>query len=255
MALMRVVSVLHALGVPNDRKHFHVKAGSVASLLCRASGDPPPIVLWRKNGKRVMSGSQSSRYLVHEFPPPGGGALLRIEPVRAGRDDATYECVAENGVGDAVSAEAVLSVFELIKRLEDEGQLASVVFAITLLHETAAAITQQQQSFDAAFLMMSSAAVRRINDMLLVLQHHGMHVSNSSNEKGPSTLACVWIQLDGVACCVALLLFRLPPQGNFSRTIRQQRHALELISMTSLLFNLAMCLAASLTASPRGPLC
>lgn len=41
-----------------------------------------------------------------------GQSILRIEPVRAGRDDAPYECVAENGVGDAVSAEATLSVFE-----------------------------------------------------------------------------------------------------------------------------------------------
>lgn len=38
--------------------------------------------------------------------------LLRIEPVRVDRDRATYECVAENGVGDAVSAEAVLTVYE-----------------------------------------------------------------------------------------------------------------------------------------------
>lgn len=51
-----------------------------------------------------------TRYQVKEFP--NGGALLRIEPVKAGRDDATYECVAENGVGDAVSAEATLVVFE-----------------------------------------------------------------------------------------------------------------------------------------------
>lgn len=43
---------------------------------------------------------------------PDGGALLRIEPVKASRDDATYECVAENGVGDAVSSEATLVVFE-----------------------------------------------------------------------------------------------------------------------------------------------
>lgn len=41
-----------------------------------------------------------------------GQSILRIEPVRAGRDDAPYECVAENGVGDAVSAEATLTVFE-----------------------------------------------------------------------------------------------------------------------------------------------
>ena len=39
-------------------------------------------------------------------------SILRIEPVRAGRDDAPYECVAENGVGDAVSAEATLTVYE-----------------------------------------------------------------------------------------------------------------------------------------------
>lgn len=47
--------------------------------------------------------------------------MLRIEPVRAGRDDAPYECIAENGVGDAVSSEATLTVYEgdytLIKQL------------------------------------------------------------------------------------------------------------------------------------------
>lgn len=32
--------------------------------------------------------------------------------MRVSRDDANYECVAENGVGDAVSAMATLSVFE-----------------------------------------------------------------------------------------------------------------------------------------------
>lgn len=57
----------------------------------------------------AYAGTQS-RYLVQEFPP--SGALLRIEPVRVGRDDANYECVAENGVGDAVSAVATLVVFE-----------------------------------------------------------------------------------------------------------------------------------------------
>lgn len=50
-----------------------------------------------------------SRYSVIEG---NGMSILRIEPVRAGRDDAPYECVAENGVGDAVSAEATLTVYE-----------------------------------------------------------------------------------------------------------------------------------------------
>lgn len=51
-----------------------------------------------------------SRYTVLE--QLGGVSILRIEPVRAGRDDAPYECVAENGVGDAVSADATLTVYE-----------------------------------------------------------------------------------------------------------------------------------------------
>lgn len=37
---------------------------------------------------------------------------MRIEPVRPVRDEAQYECVAENGVGDAVNAFASLQVFE-----------------------------------------------------------------------------------------------------------------------------------------------
>lgn len=50
-----------------------------------------------------------SRYLVHNYE---NGALLRIEPVRPVRDNTMYECLAENGVGDAVSAEAQLRVYE-----------------------------------------------------------------------------------------------------------------------------------------------
>lgn len=40
------------------------------------------------------------------------GSVLRIEPVRSGRDGASYECVAENGVGEAAVADAVLTVYE-----------------------------------------------------------------------------------------------------------------------------------------------
>jgi netrin-G3 ligand len=85
-----------------------VKNGGIAAFYCQARGDPSPVLQWRKNGKRV-SGTQS-RYLVHEYPM--GGALLRIEPVRAQRDEAQYECVAENGVGDAVAADAMLTVYD-----------------------------------------------------------------------------------------------------------------------------------------------
>ncbi|XP_017782566.1 PREDICTED: tyrosine-protein phosphatase Lar isoform X5 [Nicrophorus vespilloides] len=92
-------------------RNQQVKAGGIAFFYCAARGDPAPVIQWRKNGKRV-SGTQS-RYQVKDFTD--GGALLRIEPVKASRDDATYECVAENGVGDAVNAEATLVVFEADK--------------------------------------------------------------------------------------------------------------------------------------------
>lgn len=55
-------------------------------------------------------------------------SLLRIEPVRAGRDDAPYECIAENGVGDAVSAEATLTVYEGSKiRSFKDNQVISIL--------------------------------------------------------------------------------------------------------------------------------
>ncbi|XP_053675759.1 tyrosine-protein phosphatase Lar [Anopheles nili] len=84
-----------------------VRVGGVATFFCEAHGDPQPTVIWRKNSKKIMM--TQSRYTVYDA---NGVSMLRIEPVRAGRDDAPYECVAENGVGDAVSAEATLTVYE-----------------------------------------------------------------------------------------------------------------------------------------------
>ncbi len=48
---------------------------------------------------------------MQDFP---GGSLLRIEPVRKEkkREDLEFECVAENGVGDPVSAKASLEVYD-----------------------------------------------------------------------------------------------------------------------------------------------
>ncbi|XP_048519145.1 tyrosine-protein phosphatase Lar-like, partial [Dendroctonus ponderosae] len=98
----------HPPEIVTKPRNQQVKAGGVAGFYCQAKAHPKPQIQWRKNGKKV-SGSQT-RYQVKDFPD--GGALLRIDPVKAGRDDAMYECVAENGVGDAVSAEATLQVFE-----------------------------------------------------------------------------------------------------------------------------------------------
>ncbi|KAG8188904.1 hypothetical protein JTE90_014959 [Oedothorax gibbosus] len=80
-----------------------VASGGIAVFVCTAVGNPSPQIEWRKNGKRVTT----QRYAAIDMP---NGSVLRIEPVRAGRDDATYECVAENGVGEPVRALADLVV-------------------------------------------------------------------------------------------------------------------------------------------------
>ncbi|KAM7354360.1 tyrosine-protein phosphatase Lar isoform 4-T8 [Cochliomyia hominivorax] len=103
-----VIDAVHPPEIIKKPQNQGVRVGGVATFYCAARGDPPPSIVWRKNGKKV-SGTQS-RYTVLE--QPGGVSILRIEPVRAGRDDAPYECVAENGVGDAVSADATLTVYE-----------------------------------------------------------------------------------------------------------------------------------------------
>ncbi|XP_047993091.1 tyrosine-protein phosphatase Lar isoform X5 [Leguminivora glycinivorella] len=98
-------------------RNLQVRANGIAAFYCAARGDPVPNIQWRKNGKRVSS--MQSRYQVSAMEQVtevgANGAVLRIEPVRAQRDDATYECVAENGVGDAVTAVATLTVFEADK--------------------------------------------------------------------------------------------------------------------------------------------
>ncbi len=81
-----------------------VVTGRVATFVCAAIGNPKPQIEWRKNGKRLVT----QRYTVLEMP---NGSVLRIEPVRPNRDNATYECLAENGVGEPVRAQAVLNVF------------------------------------------------------------------------------------------------------------------------------------------------
>lgn len=90
-------------------KSQQVVNGSIVVFFCAARGDPNPSLYWRKNGKRVSD--NSSRYKLMNFTQPGV-SVLKIEPVRLQRDNASYECIAENGVGDPVSAEASLTVYE-----------------------------------------------------------------------------------------------------------------------------------------------
>ncbi|XP_008433995.1 receptor-type tyrosine-protein phosphatase delta isoform X24 [Poecilia reticulata] len=80
------------LRTPNDQTGVQ---GGVASFICQATGDPQPKILWNKKGKRVSN----QRFEVIEFSD-GSGSVLRIQPLRTPRDEAIYECVAFNSVGE-----------------------------------------------------------------------------------------------------------------------------------------------------------
>ncbi|XP_061335494.1 receptor-type tyrosine-protein phosphatase delta isoform X28 [Pezoporus flaviventris] len=70
-------------------------SGGVASFICQATGDPRPKIVWNKKGKKVSN----QRFEVIEFDD-GSGSVLRIQPLRTPRDEAIYECVAANSVGE-----------------------------------------------------------------------------------------------------------------------------------------------------------
>uniref|UniRef100_A0A3P9LB39 protein-tyrosine-phosphatase n=1 Tax=Oryzias latipes TaxID=8090 RepID=A0A3P9LB39_ORYLA len=79
-------------------------SGGVVSFVCQAAGDPKPKVSWSKKGKKV----NSQRIETIEFDE-GAGAVLRIQPLRAPRDENIYECVAENSEGE-ISVNARLAI-------------------------------------------------------------------------------------------------------------------------------------------------
>jgi len=89
---------------PEDQK---VAQSGIANFYCESSGSPAPGVEWRKSGQRI--GRHHMRYVIVDAGD--GAAVLRIEPVRARRDNDTYECRADNGVGTAAVARARLDVY------------------------------------------------------------------------------------------------------------------------------------------------
>ncbi|XP_053100728.1 receptor-type tyrosine-protein phosphatase F isoform X18 [Hemicordylus capensis] len=94
-------------------------SGGVASFVCQATGEPKPRITWMKKGKKVSS----QRFEVIEFDD-GSGSVLRIQPLRVLRDEAIYECMATNNVGE-INTSAKLTVLE-------ENQLPSGFPAIDM---------------------------------------------------------------------------------------------------------------------------
>ncbi|XP_066511326.1 receptor-type tyrosine-protein phosphatase S-like isoform X7 [Hoplias malabaricus] len=97
VVLFSLASTCHALSVPRFTKVPTDQtgvSGGVVSFVCQATGDPKPKVNWNKKGKKV----NSQRIETIEFDE-GAGAVLRIQPLRAPRDENIYECVAQNSEG------------------------------------------------------------------------------------------------------------------------------------------------------------
>ena len=82
--------------------------GNVVTFFCKASGNPAPSFRWYKvvNGKdRLINGIR--RYMTLDMP---NGTVLRIEPVRSGKDDIEFYCLADNGNGEPAIGRAQLTV-------------------------------------------------------------------------------------------------------------------------------------------------
>ncbi|VDO40348.1 unnamed protein product [Onchocerca flexuosa] len=74
------------------------------SFFCRADGNPLPTVVWKKNGQSISDLRYSTKTLSN------GLSTLRIEPVRLIDANSTISCTADNGIGNPVIADAILTV-------------------------------------------------------------------------------------------------------------------------------------------------
>lgn len=66
-----------------------IRLGRTMKLPCPVEGDPPPLIMWTKDGRNIHSGWTRFRVLQH---------ALRIKEVET-EDAGTYICKATNGFG------------------------------------------------------------------------------------------------------------------------------------------------------------
>uniref|UniRef100_A0A671P548 protein-tyrosine-phosphatase n=1 Tax=Sinocyclocheilus anshuiensis TaxID=1608454 RepID=A0A671P548_9TELE len=86
-------------------------SGGVVSFVCQAAGDPKPQVFWNKKGKKEQNERFKYKRNINYKFDEGAGAVLRIQPLRAPRDENVYECVAKNTEGEV----AVTSKLSIIR--------------------------------------------------------------------------------------------------------------------------------------------
>ncbi|KAK2721965.1 hypothetical protein QYM36_002507 [Artemia franciscana] len=88
---------------PRDQ---YVKNGGTVLFFCKATGHPPPEIIWRKIGdkspKKIIS---TNRFTVI---PGLGFSVLRIDVIRSERDEGRYECLTQNSGGEQTASAKLL---------------------------------------------------------------------------------------------------------------------------------------------------
>ncbi|BFZ00058.1 hypothetical protein BsWGS_03097 [Bradybaena similaris] len=94
-------------------RHKKVAEEGTVSFICKASGDPAPSFHWERVGKKIND--RRNRYEISDAPHI---SVLRIKPVKANKDNATFTCVANNGLGEA-RADASLTIYPKVEGGDD----------------------------------------------------------------------------------------------------------------------------------------
>ncbi|XP_033737518.1 receptor-type tyrosine-protein phosphatase delta-like isoform X9 [Pecten maximus] len=94
--------------ITQSPRNQRVAEDSIISFFCKASGNPQPRFQWERDGKRINP--KRTRYFIYDMPH---GSVLRIEPVKARRDQATFTCIADNGIGEPARANSTLKVYAM----------------------------------------------------------------------------------------------------------------------------------------------
>ena len=66
--------------------------GTMATLMCSATGDPVPVQTWSRNGNELRLGGQ--------YQISGNGSMLTVQNVAESRDEGMFTCHASNVAGN-----------------------------------------------------------------------------------------------------------------------------------------------------------
>lgn len=111
---MTLPSLSHAPGPPRVSERVahrqSIRLGRTMKLPCPVQGDPPPLIMWTKDGRNIHSGWTRFRVLQHG---------LRIKEVET-EDAGTYICKATNGFGSVNINYTLIVIGEQRRRTTSE---------------------------------------------------------------------------------------------------------------------------------------